>query len=154
MTDWDVKWKRKCWLSRALAHWFPKCGLWTISINSMWKSGVCMHVSRFNCLTLCSPLDCSLPGSSVLGSSRQEYWSGLPFFSSRRSSQTRVQTSISMFPALAGEFFTMSATWEAPREMVKMTVMSFPRLAASETRGLGGFKPCVLKSSTSDFNMV
>ena len=26
----------------------------------------------------CDPLDCSMPGSSVLGYSRQEYWSGLP----------------------------------------------------------------------------
>ena len=31
------------------------------------------------CPTLCYPLDCSLPGSSVLGDfSRQEYQSGLP----------------------------------------------------------------------------
>ena len=26
----------------------------------------------------CNPMDCSLPGSSVHGFSRQEYWSGLP----------------------------------------------------------------------------
>ena len=32
-----------------------------------------------SCLTLCDPMDCSLPGSSVHGFSRQEYWSGLPF---------------------------------------------------------------------------
>ena len=31
------------------------------------------------CLTLCDPMDCSLPGCSVHGFSRQEYWSGLPF---------------------------------------------------------------------------
>ena len=31
------------------------------------------------CLTLCNPVDCSLPGSSSLVFSRQEYWSGLPF---------------------------------------------------------------------------
>ena len=30
--------------------------------------------------TLCDPVDCSPPGSSV-GFSRQEYWSGLPFSS-------------------------------------------------------------------------
>ena len=30
------------------------------------------------CLTLCEPMDCSLPGSSSMGFSRQEYWSGLP----------------------------------------------------------------------------
>ena len=31
------------------------------------------------CPTLCYPMDCSPPDSSVLGFSRQEYWSGLPF---------------------------------------------------------------------------
>ena len=31
------------------------------------------------CLTLCDPLDCSLPGSSSMEFSRQEYCSGLPF---------------------------------------------------------------------------
>ena len=31
------------------------------------------------CPTLWDPMDPSLPGSSVLEFSRQEYWSGLPF---------------------------------------------------------------------------
>ena len=31
-----------------------------------------------SCLTLCDPMDCSPPGSSVHGISQQEYWSGLP----------------------------------------------------------------------------
>ena len=31
-----------------------------------------------SCPTLCDPMGCSLPGSSVHGVSRQEYWSGLP----------------------------------------------------------------------------
>ena len=31
------------------------------------------------CPTLCDPTDSSPPGSSVLGFSRQEHWSGLPF---------------------------------------------------------------------------
>ena len=30
------------------------------------------------CLTVCDPMDCSLPGSSVHGFTRQEYWSGVP----------------------------------------------------------------------------
>ena len=34
------------------------------------------------CPTLSDPMDCSRPGSSVHGFSRQEYWSGLPFPSS------------------------------------------------------------------------
>ena len=32
-----------------------------------------------SCLTLCNPVDYSLPGFSSMGFSRQEYWSGLPF---------------------------------------------------------------------------
>ena len=41
-------------------------------------SHVCVSVAQ-SCLTLCDPMDCSLPSSSVHGISRQEYWSGLPF---------------------------------------------------------------------------
>ena len=36
-------------------------------------------VKSLLCLTLCDPMDCSLPGSSVHGILQQEYWSGLPF---------------------------------------------------------------------------
>ena len=31
------------------------------------------------CPTLCDPMDCSLPGSSVRGVFQARYWSGLPF---------------------------------------------------------------------------
>ena len=31
-----------------------------------------------SCLTLCDPMDCSPPGSSVHGDIKQEIWSGLP----------------------------------------------------------------------------
>ena len=39
---------------------------------------VCVLVSQ-SCPTVCDHMDCSLPGSSVHGISREEYWSGLPF---------------------------------------------------------------------------
>ena len=39
---------------------------------------MCAHVRTQTCSTL-RPMDCSLPGSSVHGIPRQEYWSGLPF---------------------------------------------------------------------------
>ena len=38
---------------------------------------MCMHASQL-CPTLCDPMDCGLPGSSVRGIIRQDYWSGLP----------------------------------------------------------------------------
>ena len=31
-----------------------------------------------SCLTLSDPMDCSLPGSSIHGISKQEFWSGVP----------------------------------------------------------------------------
>ena len=37
-----------------------------------------VKVAQF-CLILCDPMGCSLPGSSVHGFPRQEYYSGLPF---------------------------------------------------------------------------
>ena len=40
---------------------------------------VCVCLVAQACLTLCSPVNCGPPGSSVHGILRQEYWSGLPF---------------------------------------------------------------------------
>ena len=64
-------------------------------------------------LTLGDPMNCSPPGSSVHGifQARIPEWVAMPF--SRRSSQPRNRTSISLSPALAGRFFTSRATWEA-----------------------------------------
>ena len=42
------------------------------------------------CPTLFVPMDCSLPGSSIHGILRQEYWSGLPF-----PSHQKMKTSVS-----------------------------------------------------------
>ena len=41
-------------------------------------------LSLQSCPTLCNPIDSSLPGSSIIGFSRQKYWSGLPFPSPHR----------------------------------------------------------------------
>ena len=38
-----------------------------------------VHEVAQSCLTLCDPMDYSLPGPSVHGILRQEYWGGLPF---------------------------------------------------------------------------
>ena len=45
------------------------------------EEGSVMHAAKSlqSCLTLCDPIDRSPPGSPVLGFSRQEHWSGLPF---------------------------------------------------------------------------
>ena len=42
------------------------------------KCGICAKLLQ-QCLTVCEPMFCSFPRSSVHGISRQEYWSGFPF---------------------------------------------------------------------------
>jgi len=63
-----------------------------------------------SCLTLCDPMDCSLPVSCVHGDSPGKIleWVAVP--SSRGSSQPRDWTCISW---LTSGFFTTSATWES-----------------------------------------
>ena len=78
-----------------------------------------LHVLRYVCsdaqlyLTLCDPMDCSLPGSSVHGDSPGKN-SGvgchflLPGLFLTYGSKLCLQS-----PALAGRFFSSSTTWEA-----------------------------------------
>ena len=62
---------------------------------------------------LCDPMDCSPPGSSVMEFSRQEYWSGVPFPTPGSIPDPWIKPMSLASPALAGGFFTTSATWEA-----------------------------------------
>ena len=60
-----------------------------------------------SCPTLCGPMDCSPPGSSIHGflQARVLEWIVIPIF--RGSSQPRDQTWV---PCITGRFFTISAT--------------------------------------------
>ena len=75
----------------------------------------CMHAKSLqSCPALCNRMDCSPPGSSVhvILQGRILEWSAMPF--SRGPSQSRDGTCVSpTSPALAGRFFSTSATWEA-----------------------------------------
>ena len=76
----------------------------------------CMLCAQvLNCVWLCDPMDCSLPGSSIHGilQARILEWVAMPSFrgSSRGSSWPRDRTCISGAPTLAGGYFI---TWEAP----------------------------------------
>ena len=75
-------------------------------------SNHCM-LSRFSsCPTLCNPMNCIPPGSSVHGilQARILEWVAIPF--SRGSSPYKDQIWSLMSPALAGGSFTTSATKE------------------------------------------
>ena len=78
----------------------------------------CVHAKSLQlCLTLCDPIDCGLPGSSVHGilQARVLEWIDMP--SSRGSSQPRDQTHIGYVSSIVGWFFTTSTTWEAPTSL-------------------------------------
>ena len=82
-----------------------------LSLNGV---GVCSQnilVAQL-CPTLCNPMDCSLPGSSVHGilQARILEWVDIPFHS-RESSRPRDWTWVS---CIACGFFTIWATREAP----------------------------------------
>ena len=75
---------------------------------------LCLHVlSRFS-LTLCNPMDRSLPGSSVLGilQARILKWVAMP--SSRGSAQPRDQTGISYVSCIGRQVLYHFTTWETP----------------------------------------
>ena len=72
---------------------------------------VCSGVQ--SCPALCDHTDCSQPGFSVLGFSRQEYWSGLPFPSPGNLPDPGIEPESLKSAALAGRFFTTAATREA-----------------------------------------
>ena len=64
------------WQCKLCRHYEKQYG--DFSKNSKWNYHVCMRAKLLqSCPTLCNPVYCSLPGSSVYGILRQEYWSGL-----------------------------------------------------------------------------
>ena len=75
--------------------------------------GLILSACLLSWVSVCNPMDCSPPGSSVheILQARILEWVAMP--SSRGSSWPRDWTCVSFVPALAGGFFTTAATWEA-----------------------------------------
>ena len=66
-------------------------------------------------LTLCNPMDCNPPASSVHGilQTRILEWVALPCPPPRGLPNTGIKPTSLMSPELAGRYFTISTTWEA-----------------------------------------
>ena len=77
--------------------------------SSSYLQCVCVCTVTQLCLTLCDPMDCRPPGSSVHGilQARVLEWVAMPF--SRGSFQPRDQTHVSCVSCFAGGFFTHCA---------------------------------------------
>ena len=65
------------------------------------------------CLTLCNPMDCNLPDSSIHAILQARILQWIAMSSSRKSFVARDRSHVSMSSALAGRFFTTNTTWEA-----------------------------------------
>ena len=67
----------------------------------------CVHAQSLHlCLTLCDPMDCSPPVSSVHGIFQARILEWVAISSSRISSQPRDTTHVSCISCIAGRFFT------------------------------------------------
>ena len=87
---------------RATVHGIAESGMTGVSTSFHVLYILCCLVAK-SCLTLCDPMDCSLPGSSLsMGFFRQEYWSALPFSSPGDLPDLGIEL---MSPALTGRFF-------------------------------------------------
>ena len=65
------------------------------------------------CLTLCNPINQSLPGSFVHGILQARILEWVAISCSKGSSWLRNRTHCLLCPALAGRFFITTTTWEA-----------------------------------------
>ena len=71
--------------------------------------------------TLCDPVDCSPPGFSAHGILQAKYWSRLPCPPPEALPHPRMEPWSLVSPALAGEFYTTSAT-QKPWDRTQTTV--------------------------------
>ena len=105
------------------SHWCVLCRGWYTKLlflplfDKWWffsSSCVCCVLSHFSRVQLCAtPWTVAHQAPLSLECPRQEYWSGLPFPSPGDLPDPGIEPMSLMFPALAGGFFTTSATWEA-----------------------------------------
>ena len=73
-----------------------------------------VHAELFqSCPTLCNPIYLACQASLSMGFPRQEYWSRVPFPPPGDLPLPGIKPASLTSPALAGRFFTTSATWEA-----------------------------------------
>ena len=76
------------------------------------------HVQLFE-----TPWTVAHQAPASMGFSTQEYWSGLPFPAPGDLPDPGIEPTSLMSPALAGRFFTTSATWEAHQGIIFLKII-------------------------------
>ena len=99
-------------LTLSLNHLFLFCKWY--AVVSSWHL-LLLLLSHFSRVQLCVTLwTVACQASRSMGFSREEYWSGQPCLPSGDLPDSGMEPRSLKSPALAGEFFTTSTTWEAP----------------------------------------
>ena len=103
-----------------------------VSVVCPFNVYVCV-LSHFSCVQLFVTLwTIAHQTPLAMGFSRQEYWNELPFPSLGDIPKPGIKPTSLMSPALAGKFFTKSATWEAH---VPFSVSNFDKEASVQIIG-------------------
>ena len=112
---WGAAVPQGCCYERTLRPAKGESGAW------LWQSCVC--ITRSITPTLCDPIDCSPPGSSVHGIFQARTLEWAVISSSRGSFAPRDQTQVSH---IAGRFFTVWAPSENPEKQVNELSLTSP----------------------------
>ena len=94
----------------------PPCASFYAPLIIVLYSKFNLHILKLQwCLTLCNPMDCSPPDSSVPGTlqARILEWVAIP--PPGDLPDPGIEPRSLMSPTLAGGFLTPTATWEAPQ---------------------------------------
>ena len=104
--------KNDFWAMSGFRHFGSKGEKWESEAWPRTRAGV---LSRFSHVRLFATLwTVARQAPLSMGSSRQEYWSGLPFPFPGDLPNPRTEPAFLTSSALAGRFFTTSTTWEDP----------------------------------------
>ena len=128
---WRISIDLCCWMC-GTGRSYISFGKWELTsfwqyVNSLLSLPLCLLLSRTP-YAIAGVLSCFSLGQLFatlwnvvfqaplsMGFSRPEYWSGLPCLPPGDLPDTGIQLASLTSPALAGRFFTTSATWEAPK---------------------------------------
>ena len=109
---YDFTYGQFLWLFHFDSEEYLLCILWVwiCTHSKLYTQGVCVCVCvcvcAQSCLTLSNPIGCTLPSPSVVEFSRQEYWRGLPFPTSRDLPHPGIEPASLASSVLAGKFST------------------------------------------------
>ena len=106
--DWVTSLSLSVYGSTDMQHTLPweKGNINAMNMSTVYHLGLCCCLVATSCLTLCDPVDCTLPGPSVHGIFQARILEQAAISDPKRSSHPKGQIRFSGFSCIAGGFFT------------------------------------------------